>query len=79
MTKDPSVPDGYRVVRLPRSGPRGRQSVRSWMWGKEIADRRMEQRERPVSYGQQRAERARKWEEVDRARAERGVVRDYRA
>jgi hypothetical protein len=53
--------------------------VRSWMWGKEIADRRMEQRERPVSYGQQRAERARKWEEVDRARAERGVVRDYRA
>jgi hypothetical protein len=30
-----SVPSGFKVIKLPRNGPKSGQSTRAWLYGKE--------------------------------------------
>lgn len=30
-----SIPDGFKIIKLPRNGPKAGQSMKAWLYGKE--------------------------------------------
>ena len=70
---DPSLPAGFKLVRLGRNGPRGRQTQESWLKGKEVEGARMVQR---MQYGRDGAERLTEFRRVGAERWKKGVVLD---
>ena len=70
---DPSLPAGFKLVRLGRNGPRGRQTQEAWLKGKEVEGARMVQR---MQYGRDGAERLTEFRRVGAERWEKGVVLD---
>jgi len=30
-----SIPDGFKIIKLPRNGPKPGQSTKAWLYGKE--------------------------------------------